>query len=368
MRYFLILIMSILILGNHLDVQAQTCTYDFDNNFDDQVNFCDLIDCNNCTDVTLNNLNDKNGNSLVTFNQDIVLTNLTLNYKDGNSPLELVIPSGVTVEITNNLDFNLNSDPQDKFLTVEGTLIVGGNLDFDGIDMEIDGNGSIDAGSITGADGVTCDASDGGTTTCPDITADTCEDGGTNNFCSESVTPVELLFFNAAAENGTVNLKWATASEENFDYFSVERSINAKEYEVLGTVQGKGWSDDVVNYSFTDHHPLKGRAYYRLKATDLDRTYEYFQPVMVNAGDANGRSIKITTNPVKNAPVKFQLNFAAEGDIEVTVVDLSGVEVYKGLHKSGRSMYSIDAKLDKGIYLMKVSTENGVYTSRFIKN
>ncbi|MGK7390932.1 MAG: T9SS type A sorting domain-containing protein [Candidatus Cyclobacteriaceae bacterium M2_1C_046] len=246
----------------------------------------------------------------------------------------------------------------------EGKLVVDGTLDFGGLDLEIDGEGSIDAESIIGADKVNCSTADGGGSTCPTITANTCDSGTT--FCETTVTPVELLFFKASGESNSVKLIWATATEENFDYFTLERSTDAKNYEVLGTIEGNGWSESVINYSYTDNHPLNGRSYYRLKATDLDETYEYFQPVMVNFNNDN-RAIRLDNNPVGDEPVKFKLNFAPEGDMEVTITNLSGVEVYRGNHQPGISIYSVNNKLDNGMYLLKVKTQEGTYTARFLK-
>jgi hypothetical protein len=135
--------------------QSQSgCTVTIPNNFDDQVNISGtggIYDPAQCPsgDLVIDNANDKNGNSSITFNEDITLSSLTVNYRNGNNPLEIIIPSGITVSVTNDVSFNVNSTPQDKFLTVEGTLDVGETLDFGNIDFEIDGTGTISAKNVT---------------------------------------------------------------------------------------------------------------------------------------------------------------------------------------------------------------------------
>ncbi|MGK7390933.1 MAG: T9SS type A sorting domain-containing protein [Candidatus Cyclobacteriaceae bacterium M2_1C_046] len=230
------------------------------------------------------------------------------------------------------------------------TLTVDGNLNISG---ELNCTSPCEAGSTT--------FSGGGI-----ITADGGCSGNFDTECSEAL-PIELILFDASVKVDAVKLTWATATEENFDYFTVERSVDGKNYEALSTLEGKGWSESVINYSYTDNHPLNGRSYYRLKATDLDDTYEYFQPVMVNNFNNNNRAIRMDNNPIGDEPVKFKLNFAPEGDMEITITNLSGVEVYQGNHQPGLSIYSVDAKLDNGLYLIKVKTQEGTYTARFLK-
>ena len=193
-----------------------------------------------------------------------------------------------------------------------------------------------------------------------------CSDGN-SNFCGTGPLPVELLHFTAHNLKKAIQLTWATASEENFDYFTLERSSDGVNYEILGTVSGNGWSNRIINYTFTDTYPLVGRAYYRLRATDLDGTFEYFQPMMVNV-TSNTRSIKLENNPVRNGMINFRLNFHTKTKIEVVVTDLSGVPVFRGSYAPGMSVYSIRTDLSEGIYLLNVSTEGNIYTIRVLKN
>lgn len=253
---------------------------------------------------------------------------------------DLIVENGLILDIQGELIIKGNVIVKNKAdISVDGTVTVDGDFSV-GNNSIIEGSGSIDV-------------------------AGECNDGNTG-VCQSEVLPIELLFFNTSVENGRVNLSWATASEENFDYFTIERSTDARNYEVLGTVEGNGWSEDIINYSYTDNHPLNGRAYYRLKATDLDETFEYFQPVMVN-GNKYTRAIRLDNNPIGDEPVKFKLNFAPVGEMDITITNLSGREVYKGNHQPGLSIYTIDAKLDKGMYLLKVAAEGSVYTTRFLK-
>ncbi|MGK7390934.1 MAG: T9SS type A sorting domain-containing protein [Candidatus Cyclobacteriaceae bacterium M2_1C_046] len=76
----------------------------------------------------------------------------------------------------------------------------------------------------------------------------------------------------------------------------------------------------------------------------------------------------MTENPAGNAKfTPIHEKIAPEGDMEISITNLSGVEVYQGNHQPGLSIYSVDAKLDNGLYLIKVKTQEGSYTARFLK-
>src|SRR5690606_16141183 len=87
--------------------------------------------------------------------------------------------------------------------------------------------------------------------------------------------PVQLLDFNARAEDSEVHLTWTTLTEINNDYFTIERSADGKDWEELVAVPGSGNTNTVRRYSWDDRKPLLGRSYYRLKQTDFDGTFTY---------------------------------------------------------------------------------------------
>ena len=101
--------------------------------------------------------------------------------------------------------------------------------------------------------------------------------------------PVELLYFNATANEyqRNVALEWATATEVNSDYFVVERSVNAIEWNMILTQSAAGNSSIIINYEDIDNEPLKGLSYYRLKQVDFDGTFAYsnIEPVLFEYRD-----------------------------------------------------------------------------------
>lgn len=85
-----------------------------------------------------------------------------------------------------------------------------------------------------------------------------------------SPLPITLLYFDAQAEQGAVQLDWATASERDNVLFSVERSDDLEAWHTVAEVAGAGTSVQVLHYAASDAAPLRGTSYYRLRQTDAD--------------------------------------------------------------------------------------------------
>lgn len=80
-----------------------------------------------------------------------------------------------------------------------------------------------------------------------------------------------------------VIIAWATASESNNDYFTVERSKDGISFEAIVEVDGAGNSDNYfLNYKVTDFSPFEGTSYYRLKQTDFDGKFALSDVKAVN--------------------------------------------------------------------------------------
>src|SRR5690606_1698355 len=97
-----------------------------------------------------------------------------------------------------------------------------------------------------------------------------------------TVVPVELSSFSAAAVPGGVKLNWVTATEKNNRGFEIERSIDNKTFVNIAFVDGKGTTTSQTEYSYVDKNSF-GTTYYRLKQIDFDGAFEYSKVVEVNS-------------------------------------------------------------------------------------
>lgn len=90
---------------------------------------------------------------------------------------------------------------------------------------------------------------------------------------SSCVLPVSLLFFKVAyAGRYYVQLNWASATEKNNAFFTVEKSTDGITFYPLTRIDGKEKSNAIQNYTYTDEVSSPQRLYYRLLQTDIDGT------------------------------------------------------------------------------------------------
>ena len=115
-----------------------------------------------------------------------------------------------------------------------------------------------------------------------------------------NVLPVELLYFSAKMMADAVLLEWSTASEQNSDYFTMERSGNGWYWEELRVIKAAGYSAETLRYSLTDDNPLKGFNYYRLKQTDWDGSTAVYPIVSVQNLHHISRTITLYPTPMAN--------------------------------------------------------------------
>jgi hypothetical protein len=94
-------------------------------------------------------------------------------------------------------------------------------------------------------------------------------------FANSRILPVEYLSFEAQfiVEGRQTELTWTTSLERENSHFEIQRSTDGlKSWEVIGNVDGMGWSDAPVDYRFEDVNPsiAGGKIYYRLNQIDFN--------------------------------------------------------------------------------------------------
>jgi Secretion system C-terminal sorting domain len=166
-----------------------------------------------------------------------------------------------------------------------------------------------------------------------------------------NIVPVQLMYLKGKADNNRTQLNWATATELNSDYFSVQRSVDLKEFAELGQVKAAGNSKLKLEYGFLDEAPLPGINYYRLKQIDKDGSAEYSKIVAVNV-KGDGTQFAIYPNPSDGQTIQLQFS-----DLELdglSLVDMVGREVPFKISSSSSSSVTLSPlrELCSGIYFV----------------
>ena len=94
--------------------------------------------------------------------------------------------------------------------------------------------------------------------------------------------PIELLYFKGSVYNSDNILHWSTASEDNNDYFTIEKTKDGIGWEIIDREPGAGNSSNQLYYSSVDENVESIINYYRLKQTDYDGKFKYSDIISID--------------------------------------------------------------------------------------
>ncbi len=170
--------------------------------------------------------------------------------------------------------------------------------------------------------------------------------------------PLELTSFTGKYESGKVYLNWTAASEQNLDYFIVERSTDGKDYTSIGLSYGSGYSSASSEYSFVDNAPLRALAYYRLREVDFDGKNTCLKAISVSAEQGK---IPVTVT-LRNRNILLQPSAAGHFCLYNTV----GEKVLDIILSPGREVTADAASLPAGLYFYRFCDKGSAKGERLI--
>jgi hypothetical protein len=125
--------------------------------------------------------------------------------------------------------------------------------------------------------------------------------------------PVNITHFSVSGNAQSVIVNWKSDSEKNLSHYEIERSANGIDFASIGRTPAQQKGIEAV-YSFSDNQPIKGNAYYRLKAVDLDNQFKYSAIAAVTFKQTG--KIQVYPNPLPKGQSLFITNSSNE---EITV-------------------------------------------------
>lgn len=184
----------------------------------------------------------------------------------------------------------------------------------------------------------------------------------------DQVLPVNLLFFKAKCHDDAISLTWASASEINNDRYIIERSINALNFDYLGTIKGAGNSNTLLHYTFTDNLASTGVAYYRLSQIDYDGHTETFPLIAASCLQEQEGEFYILTNPIENQELQFKTSGISNENIHIQLIDEYGRTLQEKsifIENDGIYQLSLSNTFASGIYFCLLTRTHHVLTEKF---
>jgi len=175
--------------------------------------------------------------------------------------------------------------------------------------------------------------------------------------------PIELIEF-SANQNGTKNvlLNWSTATELHNEFFTVERSSDAINWEAISTIKGAGTSSSIKHYNYEDVSPNNSLNYYRLKQTDFNSSYKYSNIVYINLFEKSTSYLTLFPNPANQTLSVFGITNATDVDL----INNLGQKVNINYEMIDECIKLDTKDLIEGLYTIIVRTDSESLSSKLI--
>jgi len=182
--------------------------------------------------------------------------------------------------------------------------------------------------------------------------------------------PVELINFNVACKESKRVISWQTTTENDNDYFVLERANESLVFKDIETINGAGTSLESKNYLIEDYQRMDGSIYYRLRQVDFNGMFTYTDVVSTSTCD---NSLFHVNNIYfdKNTD-EIVINYSANKSTSVDLLlsDLSGRSYLNDnrIAQSNESQIRIDAAhlQNSSFYILQLNTDTSVDSDRII--
>lgn len=173
-----------------------------------------------------------------------------------------------------------------------------------------------------------------------------------------NILPIELVFFEAQRCADEVCITWQTETEINNDYFTIERSNDAINFEEIARVTSAGNSSFPINYYTIDDNPLEGVSYYRLRQTDFDGKESLSDIRAVEFNDLNSEEVLVFPNPTSNF---ITIKGSAQELKNYRIFSMLGLDITSNIKVIHQSSFRVEldfSTLPAGVYTLITETSS----------
>lgn len=179
-----------------------------------------------------------------------------------------------------------------------------------------------------------------------------------------AVRLLPVTFTNVQANRNTdksIAVQWNTETEINLSHYEVERSADGRRFTSVYSNTHPLNNGATASYSFTDDQAGTGEVFYRIKAVNLNNTYQYSRIVKV-AAVIEDKSVTVYPNPVENKMLQLHFEGMMKGNYQVQLINAAGQIMQTNSLKIGSQTtenISLHKNIAAGNYQLKITSANG---------
>lgn len=183
------------------------------------------------------------------------------------------------------------------------------------------------------------------------------------------ILPVHWTQFKAVLENQNINLAFSNLAEADVIQYYVEQSVDGQNFKVIASIVPTANNDSRADYTYTVHHPSSAVLFYRICALEATGRNSYTNIIKVNK-QTNAGSLSITTNPVVNGQLSYQLSNVAGGTYAIQVFGTGGQVLYHSVQRQEKGIVAQTinvSNLKPGLYYLQVTGEGPMVKSFIVR-
>ncbi len=185
----------------------------------------------------------------------------------------------------------------------------------------------------------------------------------------ETVTPINLLYFEGKTQQNGNLLSWATAAEKNNAFFSLEISNDGFIFREIARLQGKENSTTTQYYSFLDKNNTANKLYYRLSQTDFDGTTTSSKTIFIHRLESKSE-LHVYPLPAQNEIfIHLENNKTESQTYHFRMFDNIGncLQTYTKNTDFATHLHLDISHLKSGFYFVEISNETEKWQQKIVK-
>lgn len=179
--------------------------------------------------------------------------------------------------------------------------------------------------------------------------------------------PKVLLSFDAIITGKKVEITWSSDTENNNNFFTIEKSKDAFDFEEIAVIEGFGNYSTLISYFEVDNYPYEGISYYKLSQTDMEGNVLSSRLVSVNninSGNNFATNSNLLEDPSGN------LMGSENKEVIIVLRNDKGTESFSKVIVDQNNNVIVpadsDNKLDNGTYTVIACSNNKLFSQKVV--
>jgi hypothetical protein len=177
-----------------------------------------------------------------------------------------------------------------------------------------------------------------------------------------SPLPIEFIDVSAICKQGKIIIKWNTASEQNSNYFTLEKSVDGVNFISVATIMASHNSNTVKNYSIIDNDITLETMFYRISETDYNGKINYSQSIAINPCSSDNIVI------YNDNGININITAISDETYNIEVYNVLGQKISEQINNIfiGDNKIKLNNNLASAMYIIKVYNKTNILTKKII--